>query len=486
MASLVESLVERTPDKTGPEKSRGAVLPEAQVPKDLFTDVSHVPALLTEMQHEFDKLKTKGQDFVTTKQLGAALEDPKNTGGDAAVVASLYRIDRDLRTGDLALDAKQNSQGLTFEQLADFANKVMKAPGACLTNANESSIDVGAPALWASVQFSLAHKPETGRIMLSDIDKSIATTFGDSATKKSLTFFKDHYQEICTLSSHSADIGVTFEDLQYFATKYKNDCTPLWDMRSNVLSHQTVVADGIPKSLYTNESNALESINRKGIAQGAADNCYFQSALGSVADEHKNTIVSMIKDNGNGTFTVNFPNTTQKYTVTKPTEAERIIYNRGAKGGDWSSVAEKAFGLWFNDKAKVGAVQAPGEVPQEYSSHPDYNTMVIKLLTGGNEPNYRELGSIPEDQLEKSLKQDFLEKKVVVAARMRSNLEQDELIDLPTNHSYEVVAYNPAGPEGGTLTICNPWAGADNTFDGEFEVSMQKFKQSFYYLSEEK
>jgi hypothetical protein len=469
----------------GRETSNRELQPVIVPPKDAFIDLDHVPALLIEMRREFDKSVAKGKDFVSTKQLGLALEKPNVTGGDAAVAAALYKINRDLQTGELSLDPPKNPLGLTSDQLTAFTDKALTAPKACLTNANESSVNVGVPDLWAGVQFVLAHKPESGRIMLSDIDKSLATTIGDTATKQSLNFFKEHYSEICKDASHSEDTGVSFADAENFARKYTTTCAPLWDMRNILYNHKTVVTEGVPTKLYSTADDPTASINHKGIEQSLGEDCYFESPFGSFADKHKDTILHMIKDNENGTFTVNFPNTAAKYTVSKPTEAERIIYNKGGTQGDWATVTEKAFGLWFNDKTKKGAVQASWEVPEEYASHPDLKTMSIELLSGGKTAKLTELDSMTEGQLQQSLTRDFTDNKAVAIGRARSNFERDELVDLAMGHDYEVVAYDPKGTDGGTVTVRNPWDGPDNTYSGQFEISLDQLKKSFYQIAEE-
>lgn len=59
--------------------------------------------------------------------------------------------------------------------------------------------------------------------------------------------------------------------------------------------------------LYSDSSAPAKSIGAYGINQGMLGDCYFESVLGSFAAQQGKKLASMIKDNHDGTYTVNFP-----------------------------------------------------------------------------------------------------------------------------------------------------------------------------------
>ena len=178
------------------------------------------------------------------------------------------------------------------------------------------------------------------------------------------------------------------------------------------------------------------------------------------------------------------PGQTAHYTVTKPTEAERILFNKGAAAGDWPTVLEKAYGLWANDKEKKGAVQKNWEVPVDYSGHAGHTDIALALLTNRPAPTLQ-LQDTPEEKVRQHLIDIKIDHRAVVANRARENFAADELVDLPMAHTYAIANYDPEGAGGGTVTIRNPWAGADGSYSGTFDMSLDQFMKSFKEMTEE-
>jgi hypothetical protein len=49
----------------------------------------------------------------------------------------------------------------------------------------------------------------------------------------------------------------------------------------------------------------------------------------------------------------------------------------------------------------------------------------------------------------------------------------------PTGHAYSIVGFDPKGPDGGTVTIRNPWGGTENTTGGTMNISLKQFRKNF-------
>ena len=451
--------------------------------KDQLTDSGNIAALVSDMNVAFATLDTKHRDLLTNKQLGQLMENQNLHGADAATAAALFKLNNELQNGDINLGFQPDKNGLTKKELLQLEHNATNAPKGCLTGPDDSNINTGTPDLWAGTQFVLVHKSESDKIYTADIDKAITGTKGDAETKRSLKFFKEHFAEIASDAGHSADKGVTFKEMQNFAQKYKNDCSPLWEMRGILINHAKVVQEKMPAALYAKQP-PIDSISHMGIEQGSSGDCYFESPLGVVSDLHKRDVAKMIVHNGNQTFTVTFPGHTEHYTVTKPTEAERTLYNKGAAVGDWPTVVEKAYGLWANDTAHKGAVQKNWEVPEDYSGHAGKMDRALSLLTN-RDTQTTWFKNVTEDTVRQHLLNLGRDNRAAVVNREREDFASDELVDLPMQHTYAIVDYDPKGSGGGTVTIRNPWAGADGTYSGTFKMPLDQFVKSFGEMSEE-
>ncbi|HEY9791150.1 MAG TPA: hypothetical protein V6D22_12160 [Candidatus Obscuribacterales bacterium] len=69
--------------------------------------------------------------------------------------------------------------------------------------------------------------------------------------------------------------------------------------------------------LYATPNDSAKSIGAYGINQGLIADCYFESTLASLAQQRPEAIKSMVKDNHDGTFTVNFPRTPNVAAIIK-------------------------------------------------------------------------------------------------------------------------------------------------------------------------
>ncbi|HEY9685214.1 MAG TPA: hypothetical protein V6C86_26810 [Oculatellaceae cyanobacterium] len=453
-------------------------------PANNLTDWDHIGPLVEDMNIAFRRLDRQHRGLVTNQQLAELMENQHLSGADAATAAALYKINKELQSGDIKIPVPANPNGLSSQELQQVIYKANHARPDAVPPADQSFENITVPDLWAEIQFTLTHKDaKTDKVTLADIDKSIATTIGDAETKKSLNFFKQHYAEIATGAQHGVDDGVTFQEVENFARKYSNANDAFYALRNIISNHSEVLDEKIPTRLYS-ASKPEQSISHLGVEQRLGADCYFESPLASTADLHKSWIAQMIKANSDGTMTVTFRGQSQSYTVSKPTEAERILFNKGAKAGDWGTVIEKAYGLWTQDPGRQGAVQKKDEVPEEYSNHAGYASVALSALTNSNVQPVA-MAAMGADYVKQHLLDAQRDGRVIVVDRQRGNFAADELVDLPTAHVYSVMNFEPTGANGGTVTLWNPYGRDVDDYGGTFKMPLNQFVKSFASMFEE-
>lgn len=108
------------------------------------------------------------------------------------------------------------------------------------------------------------------------------------------------------------------------------------------------------------------------VSQGAPGDCYFVNALASLAETDPQAIVNMIKDNGDGTYTVTFhdPSNNMKEVQiavdnslpVAPVEAYSDFngniqtykpYGADVQGGLWVAIVEKAYAAWTGSYVSI-------------------------------------------------------------------------------------------------------------------------------------
>lgn len=229
----------------------------------------------------------------------------------------------------------------------------------------------------------------------------------------------------------------------------------------------------ISKELFANSVDPLESIRASAIAQGMIGNCYFESPMASLAEADPALIARMITDYGNGLYSVKFPDFDVPVFVTEPTEAEMGLFNKGSKHGIWACVMEKAFGeyKYMTGATRSGAIAESADGGGQPSD-------VFKLMTGkpGQDIFSSDAKFVREVLLK--AKQDG---KAVCASTPGNGMERT-IDGFAPNHAYSILDFDVAGPDGGTITIRNPWAGAEGTPEGLTKISVQQFTCQFKKL----
>jgi hypothetical protein len=248
--------------------------------------------------------------------------------------------------------------------------------------------------------------------------------------------------------------------------------------------------DGTPKfklerftgPLFIDEPTAAD------VRQGAIGNCYFPAALASVAAARPDVIKNMIKDNGDGTYTVKF--TPSSYGgAGRPVEikVDGDLYARsyggpiygsslgGSTAADkmelWYPLIEKAYAQWKGSYDTIGNGGVAGKVMSEVmgkgykyeyisSSNKDRVYEMIKRAAEGNQPMAAGTYGTSE------------------AARYTNT-------GVYANHAYSVLGVEE---ENGTkyVKIRNPWGQSEHGFDGKndgfFRIELGKFTELYQSL----
>lgn len=240
------------------------------------------------------------------------------------------------------------------------------------------------------------------------------------------------------------------------------------------------------------------------VTQGQLGDCYFLSTIASLAQEHPDALKQIVRDNGNGTYTVTFhkppffdqvkfagsnanvvggglANVASRLGVLPAGETISVTvdgdfpvdsqgnylkYGRDTEGNElWVPVMEKAWAqLWGDYGRTVGGDPATA----------------MYLLTGSKVSRHG-LGEGKADAVFADLKQAFANKELVVAdtANMPWSKTAEGLVK---GHAYTVLGVSERDGEK-YVQIRNPWGqkepGADGRNDGVFEMKAADFCRDF-------
>lgn len=431
----------------------------------------------------FDKIDTDHDGFLSQAELSAAVQSDQYKGEDAQVVAALY--DNRNKLQKLSNDEwGPENDGITKADLAEFDKLEAKA-----VSENASAIDA---KKWMENGENFKKADSDGDGFLSEKELDAAIAAATDSDKKALEYLKNNFDKVESTSNDEFGFendGITRKDITDNAkgSRETDEAKLVREVNHDLEStaegqHGTVVRD-----LYADKDNPVNSITPEAIKQGQVGDCFFEASLASVAQKHPELIQKMIKDNGDGTYTVTFPgDPTHPVTVKAPTDAERGLYNGGSEHGAWASVLEKAYGQYLVEHQKVGV---DGRPVQEAMEDGGKDKDVLKLLTG-KEAKETDFGPKDEEKVRQEIMKAVSEGKSICTAHTQTN--GDELLgnsdeDTPDgfskSHSYTVVGFDPNGPDGGTVIIRNPHGGEGK--EGTIAVPMKTYMKNFNQITVE-
>lgn len=226
---------------------------------------------------------------------------------------------------------------------------------------------------------------------------------------------------------------------------------------------------GQRKSLWPPKGQPLDITE---VGQGSIGDCSTLATLLSLAVVDEAKLRSMIADNGDGTFTVTFPQHKPLH-IPKITDGEIARGVTGGQNGLWPQVLEKAFALLENQAAKE-------ELPQDAIEGRQMRDSVG--VFGGSGADVDDLIVTALDTTRKKLTVAFAQKRIVTAEIGGLDGEREGMAQ---KHAYAVIGWDAAGDD---ISIYNPhgsgeWAGTkDKGFkanDGKWTMPLTEFDRLF-------
>lgn len=234
-------------------------------------------------------------------------------------------------------------------------------------------------------------------------------------------------------------------------------------------------------NLWGDFKDPKDAIKSDAVGQGAIGDCWFMGSIAALADTDPEVIAKMIKDNGNGTYTVTFPGAADKpYTVDAPTNLELALFARGSKYGTWVAVLEKAASKafeakkWYN-KTDIDVTILHGGTAEE----------AFTLLTG-LKPVTLNAGAANMHSVLSAATQWGL--PIAAGSIMDRTDSEADANGVYGTHMY-TLKYDPLKRE---IIVRNPWGWApksepcnpdgtpkDGVADGAFRLSLKDFQKSF-------
>jgi len=159
--------------------------------------------------------------------------------------------------------------------------------------------------------------------------------------------------------------------------------------------------------------------------------------------------------------------------VSPPNTAEQFTLNQPSPQGFWPSIFEKAFAKLQAQKNTVGLTEERYNIPPELLiGDGGYPADAIALLTG-HRADENAPALYPSAELAKDLENALQQRTAMVASKQ--------------HHAYSILAFDPKGPDGGTLTIRDPRGElfGDKNRNGRFESSLKSFKSDYSRLTME-
>lgn len=258
------------------------------------------------------------------------------------------------------------------------------------------------------------------------------------------------------------------------------------DLADAAIHHDELRADGTPKFKKQTYTGSVfgEGVLITDVIQGALNNCFFSSAVASVAKVNPELIRNMLKDNHDGTFTVTFKEpdflTGALKDIQVTVDADFYsrpgfgpIYGRGPNASlpeqmkMWYPLIEKAYVTWKGSYTAGGSGGSP--------------LNVFTALTGSSGKSIDVSGNA--DAVWDAITTAVDAKAAVTAGAFQADgpVNYTNTGVLP-DHSYSVLGYEQLGGERFVI-LRNPWGywetPADKTDGGIRKMRLEEFQKLF-------
>ncbi|HMY52801.1 MAG TPA: C2 family cysteine protease [Candidatus Obscuribacter sp.] len=422
---------------------------------------------------------------IDRKELARGIVSNDFKGEDAQFVAALQLRYADLkgqRTGFLGWD----DSGITLTDLQDFSAKAISEKA--LSDSAKNYEDVVTNKLLS----------EPGKSVTEEEVRAAVASTSDAAERDRLAQFLADFDKF-TVSDWNP-LAKKRVDLPSFQKGLKTLAdAPAYAAAKTMEGWVNSGSDSLEKgteSVFGDERiGGGGGIRAAAVRQGSVGNCYFMAGLASLAEASPQTIKNMITSNADGTFTVRFPAIPDEpFVVSRPTEAERMLYSRSSQSGIWPQLIEKAYGAY---RIKHGLVKPEARdretgIAQEGSDGGDTIANGLSLLATG-EVAVIEIAGKSEQEIGASISASLKAGKPVSLGLHKDEAETQKagspLEGLSNNHAYSVIGYDE---RSGKVLVRNPWGSGepskngiarDCDNDGVFALTVGELKNYFYNMA---
>ena len=222
----------------------------------------------------------------------------------------------------------------------------------------------------------------------------------------------------------------------------------------------------------------IDGVSERDVAQGMIGDCYFLSALASVARSRPELITNAIKKNDDGTVTVTFkdPNG-QAVPITVDADLPRInlplvrdvtVYGGSSTPGElWPALVEKAYAQWKGSYEAIGKGGWPAGALQALTGLPSQSLWVSTTL--------------PPGELGPKLKA-LVDAKAIITGSTKAEPGADRVPSIVPNHAYTLEGVEQRGGNW-FVKLRNPWGmgepAGNGKNDGSFEIPLADFQKAF-------
>ncbi|MBL8922225.1 MAG: hypothetical protein JNJ54_25470 [Myxococcaceae bacterium] len=221
------------------------------------------------------------------------------------------------------------------------------------------------------------------------------------------------------------------------------------------------------------------------VQQGQIGNCYFPAAIAAIAKQNPDVINKMVKDNGDGTYTVTFKQKDWSSGRFKdvPVKVDGDLwarsyggplYGRSSNSSDpkkmelWYPLVEKAYAQWKGSYNEIG--------------NGGHASDVFEAVVGKDgQDMYISSGNL--DRVFETIKRSIDNKQPVAAGTYHD--ERYANTGVYGDHAYSILGYEQTGTEKYVI-IRNPWGESEpsgnGANDGIFKLKLQEFGKLYQNL----
>lgn len=314
----------------------------------------------------FTPLDRNKDGYVSRKELDRALADPSVKGAQAATASTLQTFRPLIK--QFIDDGKDGYKGISIRDMAVIPKLVRMSE---LSHLSDRSV------------FRTLDKDDDGKLSRAELT-SFHKDRKNGATKDAVAQMLSDFEII-----GGADQAISPTEIKDYVSARVSPDERLVTLQMGFGMHKT-----ISKIANTDRRAPSETFLPKGTAvvQGAAGDCWLMSALSSLAHQDPAKVASMMKQNADGTLTVEFPFKVDGKPVTEIvpslTDGDIARFASAGKSGIWLSAAEKAAGQFFKKHPELRLPLTGVEPPKTNHLLPQdhlYGTRTafgVQLLTG--------------------------------------------------------------------------------------------------------